>query len=43
MVSDALQHLAQVGLGIEAFQFGRPEQAIVSSGSFPTGVGAGEK
>jgi hypothetical protein len=43
MVGDALQHLAQVGLGIEAVQLGGSEQAIESRGSFPTGVGAGEQ
>ena len=41
VVGDALQHLAQVGLGIEAVQLGRSEQAIESRGSFPAGVGTG--
>jgi hypothetical protein len=43
VVGDARQDRAQVGFGIEAVQFGRPQQAIEGSGSFPTGVGAREE
>ena len=41
VVGDALQHLAQVGLGIEVVQLGGSEQAIEGSGSFSSSVGTG--
>ncbi|KVW85404.1 hypothetical protein WK99_18770 [Burkholderia ubonensis] len=43
MVSDALEHVGEIRLGIEAIQACRADQAIHRGGTFATGVGAGEQ
>ena len=40
MVSNAREHIAQVGFGIEAVEFGRSDQAIDSGGALAAGIGA---
>src|SRR5260370_35601867 len=43
VVGAALQYLSQVGLGIEAVQFGRPGEAMEGRGACPTAVGPVDK
>ena len=43
MVGDACEHVAQVGLGIEAVQFRGPNQAVERCGARSAGVRPGEE
>ena len=43
MVGDARKHRAQVGLGIEAVELGRADQAVDRRGPFPAHIGAREQ
>lgn len=43
MFGDASKDLAQVGLGIQAIELGRADQAIERRSSFAAGVGAREE
>ncbi len=43
MVSNALEHVGEIRLGIEAIQACRADQAIHRGGTFATEVGAGEQ
>ena len=40
VVGDAREHIAQVGFGVEAVEFGRSDQAIDSGGALAAGIGA---
>ena len=40
VVGDAREHIAQVGFGIKAVEFGRSDQAIDSGGALAAGIGA---
>jgi len=43
MVGDALQHLAQICLRVEAVQFGGADQTIHCSGPLAAGIGSDRK
>ena len=43
MVGDALQHLVQIGVRIEAIELGRADQAVNRGGPLTAGIGAGEQ
>lgn len=43
MIGDALEHVAQIRLGVQPIEFGRLHQAVDRRGALATGVGAEEQ
>ena len=43
VIGNARQDLAQIGLRIEAVEFGRADQAVDGGSALAAGIGAGEK
>lgn len=43
MIGDAGQHVAEIGFGIKAIEFGTADQAVNRGGAFAAGIGAGEQ
>ena len=43
MLGDALEHVAQIGFGIEAIELRGAEQRVDRRGAFAAGIGTGEE
>jgi hypothetical protein len=43
VIGDAAEHLAQVGFGIEAVEFGAFNKGVDRGGALAAGIGAGEQ